>query len=179
MSAIFWITGLSGSGKTTLGKSLSSRLREIKNRVIFLDGDKIRDVFDLDSSNEQDPFSREKRLELAKKYVNLCKLIYEQDFTIVISTICLFKEIFKLNRESFENYCEIFLDIDIETLKERDPKGLYKGYFQGTINNITGLDLKADYPDNAHIVFKSIDSQKGNEWMTTKVLECSNKFVEL
>ncbi len=172
MSALFWITGLSGSGKTTLGLALCEKLKEKYSNVIFLDGDILRNQI-YKTDNQLKSHTREERLCLAKKYIELCRLLYNQDQIVVIATISLFREVHKLNRELFPNYFEIFLDIDMKILKSRDPKNLYKKYSVGKVKNITGLDLKADFPRNSHIIFNSIDSSKGLDWMTKKVLEFS------
>ena len=41
---------------------------------------------------------------------------------------------------------EIFLDIPICELKKRDPKGIYRKFSLGKINNVAGLDLKIQKP---------------------------------
>lgn len=170
MSAIFWITGLSGSGKTTLGKALYERLNLQYKNIVFLDGDILRNqIYSKDTIKNS--HSRESRLSLAKRYVRLCKLLYDQNLIVIISTISLFKEIQKTNRELFSNYCEIFLDIDLKTLKKRDPKNLYKKFSMGKIQNITGLDLEADFPDNPEFTFNSSDSLKGLGWLVDRVIE--------
>ena len=176
MPAVFWITGLSGTGKTTLGNFLNQELEQKHKKTVFLDGDILRkDIFSLE--NNLDPHIRSTRLSLAKKYINLCKLLYDQGFIVIISTISLFKEVHSINRKTFKNYCEIFLDIDLNTLKERDPKGLYKKFEDGKIKNITGLDLKADYPENPHFRFNTADSLKGVKWMCKNILK-ANKFSD-
>ena len=170
MSAIFWITGLSGSGKTTLGKALYERLNLRYKNIVFLDGDILRnEIYSKDTIKNS--HSRESRLSLAKRYVRLCKLLYDQNLIVIISTISLFKEIQKTNRELFSNYCEIFLDIDLKTLKKRDPKNLYKKFSMGKIQNITGLDLEADFPNNPEFTFNSSDSLKGLGWLVDRVIK--------
>ena len=49
---IIWLTGLSGSGKTTFSKFLIRRLNtKIKKKVIHIDGDKFRSIFNDLKSN--------------------------------------------------------------------------------------------------------------------------------
>ena len=65
----------------------------------------------------------------------------------------MFHEIYSLNRKIFSNYHEIFIDLDLDTLYDRDPKGIYKKYKEGKIKNVSGLDLKVDRPINPQITF--------------------------
>ena len=169
MSEIFWITGLSGSGKTTLGKSLYSYIKKKNKGVIFLDGDMMRDFLEIDNSFENNN-SKEMRLKLAKRYISLCKVFYDQDLVVICSTISMFNEIYSLNRKIFSNYHEIFIDLDLDTLYARDPKGIYKKYKEGKIKNVSGLDLKVDRPINPQITFYEKDSIKGIRWMTKEVI---------
>ena len=143
MSKVIWITGLSGAGKTTLASSLTKKIRENGGVVVMLDGDTLREVFSDDFSNEDDPYSRENRLKLAYKYSRLCKLISKQGATVVIATISLFKEIHEWNRAEIEGYVEIFLDVCLSTLAQRDVKGIYKSN-----ENIAGVNIEVDLPIN-------------------------------
>jgi signal recognition particle GTPase len=44
---VYWVTGLSGAGKTTVGSKLYSTLKEKKSNVVMLDGDILRNVFQM------------------------------------------------------------------------------------------------------------------------------------
>ena len=66
----------------------------------------------------------------------------------------LFHEIHSWNRENIENYVEVFLDVPLFELEERDPKGLYAKFKKGEIKNIVGLDIKAEFPKNPDFHFK-------------------------
>ena len=47
MAKVIWLTGISGSGKTTLGKMLVEELKAKGHRIEFLDGDLVRDFFEV------------------------------------------------------------------------------------------------------------------------------------
>jgi adenylylsulfate kinase len=145
---VFWITGLSASGKTTLGTELTQRIRDNGANVIFLDGDNLRFVL-----GELATHSREDRVRLAYTYARLCQMLCEQGVVVVIATVALFSEIHAWNRENLLGYFEIFLDVPISELRNRDPKGIYKQFDQGKIKNVAGLDLKVDFPSNPDLHF--------------------------
>jgi len=158
MSKVYWITGLSGAGKTTLGSFLTKSLRDIGKNVIFLDGDVLRECLDIAYNN-----SRSDRLNLALKYSKLSRMLASQGATVVIATISLFKEVHKWNRENIEDYIEIFLDVPISELINRDPKGLYKKALSGEIKNVAGLDMNVDYPSKPNFHMKFEDQQTVEE----------------
>ena len=68
------------------------------------------------------------------------------------------------------NYVEVFLDVPINELERRDPKGLYLKYKQGLIKNMVGLDLKAEFPKKQDFHFKWDNEQKLNH--TCDKLSC-------
>lgn len=148
---VIWITGLSGAGKTTVAKHLVSILKREGIHVVHLDGDVLRDIFFSDITG--DPHSSGNRLRIAYKYSALCAMLSRQNITVVISTISLFKEIHQWNRDNISPYFEVFLDVPIEILQERDVKGIYARYEEEKIGSVYGLDLEFDHPHNADMVF--------------------------
>ena len=147
MSQVIWITGLSGAGKTTLATELVNSLRSQDKHVIQLDGDELREVFDPFKDNRQS-HNRKGRLALAMQYTQLCRVLAKQDLTVVIATISLFKEIHSWNRTHLPNYFEIFLDVPLDELHRRDPKAIYHRFDRGEIENVAGLDVDIDKPQN-------------------------------
>lgn len=142
IGTVYWITGLSGAGKTTIGKLFFQQLREKKNNVLFLDGDTLREVFGNDLG-----YGKEDRFQCAMRYSRICKLLSEQGQDVVICTISMFRAVRDWNREHIENYKEIYIEVPIEVLQQRNQKNLYKNG-----NNVVGVDLELELPDNPDIV---------------------------
>jgi adenylylsulfate kinase len=143
---------LSGAGKTTLGKELTKLLRDKGERVVFLDGDQLREVFG-ESELIHNNHDKDARLRIAFKYSRLCRIISNQELTVVIATISLFKEIHIWNRDNLTNYFEVLIKVPINELRLRDPKGIYKRFDDGELKNVAGLDLNIDEPKNPNLVF--------------------------
>ncbi len=141
---VFWITGLSGAGKSTLARALQARLPQ----SILLDGDELRAVLGATRSG----FDRESRLELARTYARLCKLLAGQGHTVIMATISLFHEIHAWNRENLPGYREIFLDVPEDVRRRRDPKGLYAAAQTGSVRQMAGAETPVDMPEAPHLV---------------------------
>src|SRR5262249_8532234 len=144
---VFWITGLSGAGKTTVGRELWSRLRSAGRPAVFLDGDVLREAIADDLGH-----SGEDRLRSAKRNARTCRLLAEQGLDVVCSTISMFHEVRKWNRENIVGYREIYLRVPMPELERRDPKGIYARARSGESANVVGIDVLAELPDAADIV---------------------------
>ena len=169
MSQVIWITGLSGAGKTTLATELVNSLRSQDKHVIQLDGDELREVFDPFKDNPQS-HNRKGRLALAMQYAQLCRVLANQNLTVVIATISLFKEIHSWNRKNLPGYFEVYIKVPLAELRRRDPKSIYQRFNSGEIKNVAGLDLKIDEPLNAHLI---IDYAQKNS-LQKSVIQLSN-----
>lgn len=171
---VIWITGLSGSGKTTLANRLFDELRLSSKNVVLLDGDELRYILNLSNSNESEYYSRSQRIRLALSYSKLCKYLSNQGMIVIIATISLFNEVHEWNRDNLPNYFEIYMNTPIETLKQRDSKGIYKAYREGKIKNITGIDIEFDTPVLCDFEFNSFESYR----FEIEYDECLNKIRE-
>jgi cytidine diphosphoramidate kinase len=135
--SVIWITGLSGAGKSTVAEELVRRLREDGVRPVALDGDGLRSA--LGDDGAYDPDSRRR---LAFVYARLCRLLAEQGHTVVCATISLRHEVHAWNRANLGSYLEIFLDVPLEELSRRDPKGVYRGPRE----SVVGVGFAAELP---------------------------------
>ena len=150
---VIWITGLSGSGKSTLACGLVRRLRVTNDSVVLLDGDELRGIFGAEVVNREN-HGREGRLELAMRYANLCCLLASQGFIVVIATISLFKEVHSWNRIHLPGYFEVYLDVPLDELRKRDPKGIYRQFYNGDLTQVAGLDIRIDEPEEADLIMQ-------------------------
>lgn len=146
-----WITGLSAAGKSTLAAALVTLLRKDGKNVILLDGDELREVFGA-TAISADNHDRQVRLALAMQYAHLCRILSAQGFIVVIATISLFREVHRWNRENLPGYFEVYLDVPLDELRRRDPKGIYRRFDAGDLVNVAGLDLQVDKPEAANWV---------------------------
>tara|TARA_B100001057_G_scaffold492224_1_gene584150 strand:+ start:6845 stop:7360 length:516 start_codon:yes stop_codon:yes gene_type:complete len=142
---IFWFTGLSGSGKTTFSKFFIKKLKKkIKNKVIHIDGDNFRKIFnDLGYSIKDRIINSERVCKLAD-FLNK-----SGQFIIVVSMVSISPRWLSWMRKRNRDYFQIFLDVPIEVLKRRNVKNIYKKKF------IVGLDIKYPKPTKNFLIFKN------------------------
>lgn len=147
---VFWITGLSGAGKTTIGKELYHRLKALNPAVVFLDGDAMREVL-----GDVFGYAKEDRLRCAEYYGRLCRLLAQQGMTVVCCTISMFHSVRSWNREHIPGYVEVYLQVPLEVLHQRDQKKMYSGVVAGDFKRVVGLDEAWEEPQNPDIVIQN------------------------
>ncbi len=143
----YFITGLSAAGKTTMGKYLYSRLKSLDRSVIFMDGDLTRSLF------QEYDYSRPYRERTSYRDSKLCKWFTDNGADVVLCGISMFHGVRRWNRENIPNYKEIFLDVPMKILEERDPKGLYAKARAGLMQDVVGVDQIAEFPISPDIRF--------------------------
>lgn len=156
---VFWITGLSGAGKTTIGRVLWSTLRASGHPVIFLDGDALRAAVSSDLG-----YGADHRRSAALRNGRLCRMLAGQGFDVVCSTISLFHEVQRWNRENIPEYHEILVRAPLVELRRRDRKGVYlAGSANSNSTNVVGLDIPAEFPEAPDLILdndSSLDPQE-------------------
>lgn len=162
---IIWLTGLAGSGKSTIGKALYNKIKEKYNNVIYLDGDELRDLLG------HYGYDKQGRIDVALKRAKFAKFLNDQGMTVVVTTISMFNEIYKYNKDNLKNYFEIYIKCDMQELIKRDQKGLYTQALEGKIKDVVGIDIKFDEP-NPNLIIENSMQDKLNE----KVDEIYNKL---
>ncbi len=147
-AACLWFTGLSGSGKSTLANEVESELFKMGVHTYILDGDNIRHGLNKDLD-----FSELGRKENIRRIGEVAKLFVDAGLIVLTAFISPFREdrnnVRKLLGEN--EFIEIFVDADLETCEERDPKGLYKKARQGEISNFTGITSPYEKPENPEL----------------------------
>ena len=145
-----WFTGLSGSGKTTLAKALEPVLRERGLKVERLDGDIVRQSLTRDLG-----FSKEDRDQNIERVTFVAKLLTRNDVAVLCSFISPYVARRDKSRAEIGRFVECYIECSLDTLIERDIKGLYKKALAGEIENFTGVSDPYEPPPNPEIAVNS------------------------
>ena len=131
-----WLIGPSASGKSTIAKELYNRIQSKTSKVIILDGDNIRDIFD--NKYGYDAISRSK---VTKKYIKLVKWLQSFQISSIVSVISPFEKDRLECKESLIGYKQIYLKCSMEKRLLRDKKNLYKPALVGLKKNVIDVDI--------------------------------------
>ena len=147
---VLWITGLSGSGKSTICKIVYKKLKKKFNNIVLLDGDQLRKKLKI---NNIGTYSNKQRLKIGLMYVNECKRYIKNKKFVIIAVMALISKVQK-EYKKIPNCNDVFLDVPMNILIKRDPKGLYKKFKNFEIKNMVGLDIKYDKPKKPSLKIK-------------------------
>ena len=151
-----WLTGISGVGKTTIARGVKdSKLKDI----VIVDGDALRKGICADLG-----FSLEDRDKNIKRASELCKMLNDDGHLVIA---CLNSPL-ESQREIARNiigedkFFLAYISCDLNTLRQRDPKGLYAKYDAGLIKNMLGLDLPYEPPEKPNLTLNTAFFSKEN-----------------
>lgn len=156
---IIWVTGLSGAGKTTLCNAIVDMLKPTVPESVMLDGDIIRDTFGNDLG-----YREEDRNTQIRRMQNLARMLEAQSLVVVVAALYAHPDLLHWNRENMIEYNEIYLQASLDTLRARDPKGLYAKSAGNANPQVVGLDIPWHEPVSPNIVFDSDEPAAPEEW---------------
>ena len=160
--ATIWMTGLSGAGKSTISNMLAKRLRAVGARVEILDGDVVRT-----NLSKGLGFSKEDRDTNIRRIGFVCNLLSRNGVFAIAAAISPYKAVRDEVRAATDNFVEVFADCPLNTLVERDVKGLYKKALAGEIKNFTGVSDPYEPPESPEV---RIDSSRQTPEESTEIV---------
>ncbi len=166
-----WFTGLSGSGKTTLAREVEAILLERGAKVEVLDADIVRT-----NLSKGLGFSKEDRDINIRRIGFVCNLLTRNGVVAIAAAISPYTAVRDENRQMIKDYVEIYCKCPLETLTERDVKGLYAKAIKGEIKNFTGVDDPYEEPENAEVV---VDTSKESEEESVKKIIRTLELMKL
>jgi len=99
------------------------------------------------------------RRKNAWRICHLCEYLDNQGIDVVCAILSIFHDTQEWNRDHYSQYFEVFIEVPMEILIERDQKGLYSGALNGEITNVVGVDIPFEPPPCADII---VDNSPSN-----------------
>jgi len=138
---------MSGAGKSTLAEYARVELKRLRFSTLVIDGDVIRTKYDIKLGYGRD--------DVEKNNLYITKLCEDERYNYDVILVPIISPIDVVRRNVRKilspDYNLIYISADIESLKLRDPKGLYKKADNGEINGLIGYsdsntyDVPIDY----------------------------------
>lgn len=143
-AGVLWMTGLSGSGKSTIAHRIERELILSGHRVYVLDGDTLRTGLNRDLG-----FGEEARRENLRRAAEVVKVLVDTGLIVIASFISPFSAERQMVREIIgAGFLEVYVEANLETCEERDPKGLYRRARAGVIPKFTGISSPYEAPEH-------------------------------
>ena len=141
---------MSGSGKSTLAEYIRDTYQKEGYSVSIIDGDDIRD-----KEAEKLGFGRQDVEVNNLRIARLCLESKDNGFDLIlVPVISPYDEVRKKTRSLLEPYYHlVYVEADIDILKKRDTKGLYKAADQGLINDLIGYSEINPYDEPSEADF--------------------------
>lgn len=144
-----WFTGLSGAGKTTLAKGVETILCHYGMLVERLDGDIFRQTLGRDLG-----FSRADREKNIERAALMAKLLTRNGVIVLCAFISPYKTMRDFCRREIGDFLEVYVRASMDTLLERDTKGLYRKALAGEVEveEFTGVTAPYEEPDSPELI---------------------------
>lgn len=148
---VFWLTGLSGAGKSTLARGAEAALFSSGLDVTVLDGDTLRSGLCKDLG-----FSEADRTENVRRAAEVARILRDAGEIVLVALISPLQSDRALARQVIgDGFAEVFVDADLTTCEQRDPKGLYAAARSGKITGFTGIDAPYEAPQSPALHLKT------------------------
>ncbi len=166
---IIQFCGLSGGGKTTIALAAKKKLKELNIPIEIIDGDEYRTFICKDLG-----FSKTDRMENIRRLAFIAHTFSDHDITAIICAINPYNEVRDEISKKYEQVKTVFVNCNLDELKKRDTKGLYKKAFlpeghADKIKNLTGVNDPFEIPVQPALTLNT-DAES--------IAESVNKLVE-
>jgi adenylylsulfate kinase len=124
---IYWFTGQPGAGKTTLAKYLVEYYQE--NRVIHIDGDDLRSIF---NNKDYSEAGRRKNIERAQ---DIALFMNNKGYEVVVSLVAPYKD----QRDQFKSQNSV-IEIYVHTTESRGRELFHVTEYEPPTENFIDID---------------------------------------
>ncbi len=169
---VVWFTGLSGAGKSTIANAVQTELMRRGRHSELLDGDEVRTHLSKGLG-----FSKEDRDTNIRRIGYVARLIARSGGVAITAAISPYREVRDEVRAQTPGFVEVLVRAPLETLIERDTKGLYRKAIAGEIANFTGVSDPYEEPLRPEVICDT--STESVEQSVAKVLRALERLGHL
>jgi sulfate adenylyltransferase/3'-phosphoadenosine 5'-phosphosulfate synthase len=169
---VVWFTGLSGAGKSTIANALKAELERRGRHVELLDGDEVRTHLSKGLG-----FSKEDRDTNIRRIGYVARLVARSGGVAITAAISPYRDVRAEIRAETPGFVEVFAQCPLDTLVERDVKGLYKKAIAGEIKNFTGVSDPYEEPLHPEVVCDT--SRESLQQSLAKVIDALERLGHL
>lgn len=148
-SAVIWFTGRPGAGKSTVARAVERLLFDQGVDTMLLDGDAVRHGLCGDLG-----FSPADRRENIRRVGEVARLFADNGRVVIAAFVSPYADDRDRVRDRVgaDRFVEIEVTAPESVLIERDPKGLYAAFAEGTLTGLTGMDAPYESPADPALV---------------------------
>ena len=143
---VLWLTGLPASGKTTLAKELLRLLADRGLKAELLDADSLRSIL-----TPRPTYTDQERDWFYETLVYLAELLSKHGIAVVVAATAHRRAYRDEARRRLSRFAEIYVQCDIETCRQRDPKDLYAAARRGDITSLPGEQVTFEAPESPEV----------------------------
>jgi sulfate adenylyltransferase/3'-phosphoadenosine 5'-phosphosulfate synthase len=169
---VVWFTGLSGAGKSTIANALKAELERRGRHVELLDGDEVRTHLSKGLG-----FSKEDRDTNIRRIGYVARLVARSGGVAITAAISPYRDVRAEIRAETPGFVEVFAQCPLDTLVERDVKGLYKKAIAGEIKNFTGVSDPYEEPLHPEVICDT--SRESLQQSLAKVIDALERLGHL
>lgn len=143
---VVWLIGLAGAGKSTIARALKPMFAK-RWPTVIIEGEDVRRIVGVDIG-----FSSVDRRNVGEALSRICRFLEQQSISVICPVSGLFEQVLEWNRKELAHYVEVYIEVPIEEIIERDQHQLYTRALRGECSNVVGVDLPFDPPKQPHLI---------------------------
>jgi len=143
-----WLTGMVSVGKRDVAHEVERRLFDRHAHAVVLDGGTLREGLSRDLG-----FSTGDIAEHLRRLAETAKLLQDHGQIAIASVVSPERNLRHEARDIIgaERFIEVFLDAPIPWIAARDETGLYAEAERGDVENLAGVNMPYEAPENADL----------------------------
>jgi adenylylsulfate kinase len=149
-----WFTGLPRSGKSTIARKVVTSLKDRGFPVEFLNSSRIRREM-----NRSLGFTRDEIETNLRRLGYECRMLNRNGLVAVVTSVSPYRDVREAIRGEVGAFVEVYCRAPMETLMQRDERGLFEKAMRGEIEHVAGINAPYEEPLKPEVLLNTdVDS---------------------